>query len=186
MKKMNTPNKLTILRMIMIPFFMVFQLNPVSWFPLAAFIVFVAASLTDTLDGYLARKNNQITNFGKLMDPLADKLLTFAAFLGFIQLGYISAWPVMIMIAREFLVTSVRLIALESGGKVIAANIWGKLKTITQMVSISVSLLLSAIPTTVHFVPTVTNILVWICAVLTLISGATYIIDNRKLFSDVG
>lgn len=186
MKKMNTPNKLTLLRMIMIPFFMVFQLNPVSWFQLAAFIVFVAASLTDTLDGYLARKNNQITNFGKLMDPLADKLLTFAAFLGFIQLGYISAWPVMIMIAREFLVTSVRLIALESGGKVIAANIWGKLKTITQMVSISVSLLLSAIPTTVHFVPTVTNILVWICAVLTLISGATYIIDNRKLFSDVG
>lgn len=186
MAKMNTPNKLTILRMVMIPFFMFFQLGSGEGFPLIAFLIFVIASLTDTLDGYLARKNHQITNFGKLMDPLADKLLTFAAFLGFIQLGYISAWPVMIMLAREFLVTSVRLIALESGGKVIAANIWGKLKTITQMISVSVVLLLSAIPATYDILPLVTNILVWISAALTLISGATYIIDNRKLFNDVG
>lgn len=186
MAKMNTPNKLTILRMVMIPFFMFFQLGTLSWFPVAACITFVLASFTDALDGHLARKNSQITNFGKLMDPLADKLLTFAAFLGFLQLGYISAWPVMIMIAREFLVTSVRLIALESGGDVIPANIWGKLKTITQMVSISLSLLLSAIPATMGYVPVVTYVLIWICAILTLISGATYVIDNRKLFSDIG
>lgn len=186
MAKMNTPNKLTLLRMVMIPVFLFFQLGKVEWFPIAALITFTVASLTDTLDGYLARKNNQITNFGKLMDPLADKMLTFAAFLGFIQLGYTSAWPIAIMLVREFLVTSIRLIAVENGGKVIAANIWGKLKTIMQMVSICVSLLLSCIPAAYGILPWVTDILVWICALITLISGATYVVDNREFFKDVG
>ena len=135
---MNTPNKLTLLRIIMIPFFVVFMLVDFGpWSKWAALAIFVVASLTDTLDGYLARRDHLVTNFGKFMDPLADKLLVCSAMICMIELGRLPSWVVIVIIGREFVISGFRLIASDNG-VVIAANYWGKIKTVCQMVMIIV------------------------------------------------
>ena len=136
---MNLPNKLTVLRMVLVPFFVLALLWPFPHHYLVALILFGAASYTDHLDGKLARKNNQITDFGKFMDPLADKILVISALVCFVSLGLCDVWLVLLIIAREFMVTAVRLVAAGKG-KVIAANNWGKLKTVSQIVAICVIL----------------------------------------------
>ena len=134
---MNTPNKLTIARMIIVPFLVIFLLT--GWGGEAnryiSLTLFVVASVTDWFDGYLARKNNLVTNFGKFMDPLADKLLVCSAMICMIDLKRLPAWFVIIIIAREFIISGFRLIAAENG-IVIAANYWGKFKTASQMIMI--------------------------------------------------
>ncbi len=183
---MNTPNKLTILRIILIPVFMVFLLFPVTgensvhtWI---ALVIFVAASITDWFDGRIARATNQITTFGKFADPLADKLLTSAALISFIELYAVPSWMIFIVVAREFIVTGLRLVAI-SEGKVIAASMAGKVKTFTQMVAIVVVMLLGALNLATYeiFCCNIATWLMGIVAAITLYSGFTYVIDNRKL-----
>ena len=179
---MNTANKLTLLRVVLVPVFMAFLLmNGSTAWQFAALAVFVIASLTDMLDGQIARRCNQITTFGKFADPLADKMLTTAAFLVFMQKGIINSWAVMIILAREFMVAGVRLAAV-SEGKVIAASFWGKFKTVSQMAAIIIAILvlnISAVPQSAAVI--VTNIFVWISVVLTVISGADYLVKNWNL-----
>ena len=141
---MNLPNKLTVLRMILVPFFVLALLWPFPHHFLIALIIFGAASYTDHLDGMLARKKNQITDFGKFMDPLADKILVISALVCFVSLGLYDVWLVLLIIAREFMVTSIRLVAAGKGS-VIAANNWGKAKTVSQIIAICVILLLQYI-----------------------------------------
>lgn len=184
---MNIANKLTVLRIIMVPVFMLFlMLDPANpAYVITALVLFVAASLTDTLDGYLARSRNMVTDFGKLMDPLADKMLTTAAFLGLMSYGRASAWAVMLILTREFIVAGIRQLA-ASKGNVIAASVWGKLKTVFQMAAIiaAIILLLPICPEPTAVL--ITNILVWISAVITIISGADYIVKNRSVFVEDG
>ena len=193
---MNTPNKLTIIRMVLVPVFMLLLLWQFKWHSLAALLVFIAASLTDMFDGKIARKRGLVTDFGKFLDPIADKMLTTAAFLGFIclDIGYGVVWVTLIVLLREFTVSSVRMIA-AARGKVIAADKWGKVKTVVQMVSIIMALtfeVLKEVLTSVgvsdnviKLTGTVTGILVtaaiWISAVLTVVSGMNYILKNREL-----
>ncbi len=173
---MNTPNKLTVFRVLLVPVFMVFALMPVGrgWL-LAALGVFIIASLTDLVDGKLARKYDQVTTFGKFMDPLADKLLVCAALIVLLKLGIASAWAVVLIIAREFLVTSLRLLAAGSG-EVIPANMWGKVKTNSQMFAIIISLLIAGLngPDIVGYA------LIWAAAVFTAISGLEYLWQYRR------
>lgn len=184
---MNTPNKLTVARMAAVPFFMLFELVPITRYHLLiALAIFAAASLTDAVDGKMARKYGLVTDFGKLMDPLADKLLVIAALVGFVQLNIADAWIAMIIIARELLVTSIRLVAL-SGGKVIPANIWGKVKTATQMSVIIIVMLLCGLGFTGgagDICRSVSYWLLWAAAAVTAISGVEYFIENRALFRD--
>ena len=142
---MNLPNKLTVARLIMTPFFLAALLIEFPHHYLVALILFAAASLTDYIDGNMARKCNLVTDFGKFLDPLADKMLTTAAFLGFIHLGIGVGitWITFIVLIREFLITSLRLVSAGKGN-VIAANIWGKLKTVSQMVAIIVAMTMDA------------------------------------------
>ncbi|MBS7527996.1 CDP-diacylglycerol--glycerol-3-phosphate 3-phosphatidyltransferase [Fusibacter paucivorans] len=172
---MNIANKLTLLRVIMIPFFMYFLLKSQLTI---ALVLFCIASFTDFLDGYLARSMNLITNFGKFMDPLADKLLVTSALLGFVELGSLSSWIVMIIIAREFIVSIFRAIA-ASEGIVIAASWWGKSKTISQMIMIII-MLLNNYPFSLIGLP-MDQIFIWIATALTIISGADYIIKNKQV-----
>lgn len=175
---MNTPNKLTVLRVVMIPFFVFFLLTDFdNWGKWVAFAIFIVASLTDTLDGYLARKNNQITNFGKFMDPLADKLLVCSAMICMIELGRIPSWVVVIIIGREFVISGFRLIASDNG-VVIAANIWGKLKTTCQMIMIIV-----LIADFGGFFVWIEQVLIYLSLILTIISLVTYLWENRKVLS---
>lgn len=176
---MNTANKLTLLRVVLVPFYMFFLLREGVVPQITALAIFVIASLTDMLDGMIARKYNQITSFGKFVDPLADKMLTTAAFLVFLSQGIISVWAVMIILAREFMVAGVRLSAVTEG-KVIAASFWGKLKTVSQMAVIIAISLLSNI-SVIQNANLVINILVWISVALTVFSGADYLIKNRSL-----
>ena len=177
---MNTPNKLTVARMIMVPFLVVFLLT--GWGGEAnryiSLILFVAASITDWFDGYLARKNHLVANFGKFMDPLADKLLVCSAMICMIELGRLPAWFVIIIIGREFIISGFRLIAAENG-IVIAANYWGKFKTVSQMIMIILLIL--------HFDLSVFVILeqifIWLSLALTVISLMTYIWQNRSVLS---
>ncbi len=176
---MNLPNKLTMFRIILIPFFVVFLLaQPAGaasrWIALAIFIV---ASLTDLLDGKNSRKYNLVTNFGKFMDPLADKLLVCSAMICLIQLGQIPAWIVCIIIAREFAISGYRLIAAEKGS-VIAANYWGKFKTTFQM--IMVILMIADIPQ----LRILTAVIMWIALALTVISLVVYIVQNKDILKD--
>lgn len=173
---MNLPNKLTILRMVLIPVFMVFLMMGFSY---VAAAIFVVASLTDALDGHIARKYNLITNFGKIMDPLADKLLVTAALLCLVQLGHVAAWMVFVILAREFLIVSLRAVA-ASQGIVIAASKWGKLKTISQMVAV-ILLLMENWPFGWEGFP-LAHIVMWIAVILTIISGVDYIIKNKDVF----
>ncbi len=183
---MNTPNKLTILRMLLIPFFVVFlTLTQIPLSYLWALLVFVIASITDALDGHIARKYNLITDFGKFLDPIADKLLVVSALLCFVKLNHISAVVVIVIVAREFLVSSLRLVAV-GGGKVIAASIWGKMKTVTQMVAIITVMFLqfliqiNVIPQNAAWVYPVNEILMWISALFTVVSGMQYLIANKE------
>ena len=184
---MNTPNKLTVLRMILVPFFLVAMTVPFRHNFLVALIIFAAASITDYFDGMLARKHNLITNFGKFLDPLADKMLTTSALLGFVAMGYPGAMLVaFITLFREFLVSGIRLAAVADGGKVVAANMWGKAKTVSQMLSIIYILFIEWLYTIdvipiykfyIH-VKLIGVALLWISAVLTVISGVIYLKDN--------
>lgn len=173
---MNLPNRLTLLRIALVPIFMVFELLPITKYHLLiALLCFIVASLTDLVDGKLARRNNQVTDFGKFMDPLADKLLVSAALVGFVQLGLGSAWVAMIIIAREFLVTSLRLLAAGKG-TVIAANIWGKAKTVSQMIAIIVVLVSGGLS-----LPSIYgSVLLWVAAVFTICSGIQYMWSYRS------
>lgn len=172
---MNLPNKLTVLRMILVPVFMVLMMFSGVW-QFLGLLVFIIASVTDWLDGYLARRDNLVTTFGKFMDPLADKMLTTAALLILMEKGFISSWVLLIVLGREFLVAGVRLAAVGEG-KVIAASMWGKAKTVSQMIAIIASIILINIPNFDAYV--IVNVLIWISTILTLISGADYLIQNK-------
>lgn len=177
---MNLPNKLTTLRVIMIPFFVFFLLwqNGENYtFRMIALALFIIASLTDLLDGKIARKYNLVTNFGKFMDPLADKLLVCSALICLIELNALPAWMVIIIISREFIISGFRLIASDNG-VVIAASYWGKFKTTFHMVS--VVLLILDIPALAF----VTTICVWIALLLTIVSLVDYIYKNHKILTE--
>lgn len=184
---MNLPNKLTVLRLLATPLFLAALLwTDLPHNFLIALIIFAAASLTDMADGMIARKHNLITDFGKFLDPLADKMLTTSAFLAFIALdiGYGVVWITFIVLIREFLITSLRLIS-AGHGKVVAANSWGKAKTVSQMVSIigcifaeyliSLNIFGTAAVSAIRYCE---SAFLWISAVLTVISGIVYLIDN--------
>lgn len=193
---MNLPNKLTILRIVLTPVFMLALVWQFPFHYAVALAVFIGASLTDLFDGKIARERGLITSFGKFLDPLADKMLTTAAFLGFVflRVGAGTVWIAFIVLFREFLVSSLRLVAVSSGGKVIAANKWGKLKTVMQMVAIiyaltaeqfiaimqNFSVFASILPTLSWALRALTTLLLWVSAVLCVISGAIYLLDNKE------
>ncbi len=190
--KLNIPNKLTILRILLTPVF----LGVILWEELPhrfviACLVFSAGAITDAIDGHLARKNNQITNFGKFLDPIADKVLTTSALLAFMSMGLCNIWIVMLVLTREFAIASIRMIA-AAGGVVIPANIWGKIKTVSQMTFTIIIMLLGE----VYYIladfnaelfaklpelSIISNGLLWITAILTVVSGVIYIKDSIKL-----
>ena len=176
---MNLPNKLTIFRVILIPFFVVFMLAPIcpGYANYIAVAIFIVASLTDLLDGKIARKYNLVTDFGKFMDPLADKLLVCAAMICLIETGQLAAWIVIVIISREFIISGFRLVAADNG-VVIAASYWGKFKTTFQM--IGVVLLIFNIPA----LSTLTTIIVWIALALTVISLVDYIVKNAGVLTE--
>ena len=177
---MNLPNKLTVLRVCMIPFFVVMLLlngGENQTYRYIAAAIFIVASLTDMLDGKIARKYNLVTNFGKFMDPLADKLLVCSALICMIELRELQAWMVIIIISREFIISGFRLVASDNG-VVIAASYWGKFKTTFQM--IGVVLLIFNIPA----LSTLTTIIVWIALALTVISLVDYIVKNAGVLTE--
>ena len=176
---MNLPNKLTTFRVILIPFFVFFMLAPnmTGINNYIAVAIFIVASLTDLLDGKIARKYNLVTNFGKFMDPLADKLLVCSAMICLIQTGQLAAWIVVIIIAREFIISGFRLIASDNG-VVIAASYWGKFKTASQMVMIILLILNFG-----GVFEILTQIFVWASLALTVISLITYIVQNKNVIS---
>ena len=178
---MNLPNKLTILRVILIPFFVFFMLAPYfeGYGNYIAVAIFIIASFTDFLDGYLARRDNLVTNFGKFMDPLADKLLVCAALICLIQTGQLPAWVVIIIISREFIISGFRLIASDNG-VVIAASYWGKFKTVSQMLMVIVMIL--NIPHIAFEI--LGTVLMWLAVVLTIVSLLDYIVKNKDVLKD--
>ena len=177
---MNTPNKLTVGRMIMVPFLVLFLLT--GWGGEAnryiSVAIFVIASVTDWFDGYLARKNHLVTNFGKFMDPLADKLLVCSALICFTAMGKLAAWITIVIIAREFIISGFRLVAADNG-IVIAASYWGKFKTVSQMILII--LMIMDIQNTIF--QTLITVFIVIAVALTIISLVDYIAKNRKVLS---
>lgn len=177
---MNLANKITLLRILMIPFFMVLVLVEFPYHMEAALAVFLAASLTDKLDGYLARKYNMITDFGKFMDPLADKLLVTGAFVALIQLGRIEAWIVFVILAREFAVTGLRSLAAAQN-IIIAASSYGKIKTVTQIVAIII-LLLDNFPFSLINLP-MNTIAIYAALAATILSGLDYFSKNMQVIS---
>ena len=198
--KMNLANKLTIFRIILVPIMAIipylnlqgdFMGLPLTYFWML--LIFIVASITDKLDGYIARSRNQVTTFGKFLDPLADKILVLTAMVLLVELGKIPAWIPVIVLAREFLVSGYRLIAVEKGGQVIAASIWGKLKTVTQMLAIILIMFdrnnfwdcfrggLNGVDFAINLVAT---ILLLISVVATIFSGADYMKNGKELFKD--
>lgn len=200
---MNLPNKLTLLRIILVPFFICALLMYFPYHYAVALGIFIIASITDMLDGKIARKRNLITDFGKFCDPLADKILVTSALLCFVQLDLCSSIPVIIVLFREFAVTSIRLLA-ATDGKVVAANIWGKVKTVTQIIAIILILVLqlvleifslhsdvfpvyevfSFINSSLLFIK-IGKIAIWISTIFCIISGIIYLWDNRKFIKDM-
>ncbi len=177
---MNLPNKITIFRVCMIPVFLVFMLVPgIPFGNYIATAVFVIACLSDALDGHIARKHNLVTNFGKFMDPLADKLLVCSALICFVELSYMQAWIVIVIIAREFIISGFRLIASDNG-VVIAASYWGKFKTIAQM--ITCILLIVQLP--FAWVDVVEQVFIWLSLILTVVSLCEYIWKNRDVLKE--
>lgn len=191
---MNTPNKLTLIRIMLVPFFIFFLLyNKIPHNFLIAGIIFGIASFTDYLDGKIARKYNLVTDFGKFADPLADKILVISAFVCFIEMDIISSVLVVIVLMREFVVTSLRLVAVEKG-IVIAANYWGKAKTVSQIIAIIIVILTSYFMQLVdmniiiveskellnNIIPIINKTVLWISTLLCIISGVIYVWDNRE------
>lgn len=179
---MNLPNKLTVLRIIMVPFFVFFMLTDIGgpankWI---ALILFCIASLTDLLDGKIARKYNLVTNFGKFMDPLADKLLVCSAMICLVEMKKLAAWIVIVIIAREFIISGFRLVASDNG-IVIAASYWGKFKTVFQMAMIIVLIMdLGGV------FDLIGNVLIWIALALTIISLMDYVLKNKQVLTEGG
>ncbi len=176
---MNLPNKLTIARMIAVPFFIAAYLlgyNP------AALIIFIAASITDALDGKIARSQNLVTNFGKIMDPLADKILVYSALCLFIESDIIKAWMLILILAREFIVAGMRTVA-ASEGTVLAAGMSGKIKTALQMVAVIVFLFALCLNEAKATVMMIGNVIFWASLVMTVYSGCEYVWKNRSVFS---
>lgn len=203
-ESMNLPNKITVARILLVPVFVVALLLPMDSANLIALGIFVIASITDSLDGHIARSRNMVTNFGKFLDPLADKLLVSSALIALAGMNKIPSWFVMVIVAREFMVTGIRLIAIGEG-RVIAASIWGKLKTITQIVAISLLLLdstpylvndkydvfminklkglfstltVSPVMNTIGILSTIAIIL---AVVITVFSGIDYLVKNKDV-----
>lgn len=185
---MNLPNRLTVVRAALVPFFLVLLLIPaIPGRFLWACIVFSVASITDFLDGKIARSRNIVTNFGKFLDPLADKLLVTAALVAFVELNLASAAAVVIIIARDLMVSGIRMMAATSNGKIIAANWWGKVKTALQMVLI-IAVLLAAFfldgSDKFNALERWSIISIWVLAVYTLLSGFAYLVQNKSLFNN--
>ena len=179
---MNLPNKLTVLRVLMVPFFVLFMLTDLGgaankWIALA---IFVVASLTDLLDGKIARKYNLVTNFGKFMDPLADKLLVCSAMICLIEQGSLAAWIVIVIIAREFIISGFRLVASDNG-IVIAASYWGKFKTVFQMAMVIVLIMDLG-----GAFDVIGQALIWISLALTIISLIDYVAKNIQVLTNGG
>ena len=189
MSKMNLPNKLTIFRMILIVPFVVIRLGgEAGWFganrlipDCIALAIFIVASLTDLIDGKIARKYNLVTNFGKFMDPLADKLLVSAAMIALVDMGRIPAWVVIVIISREFIISGFRLIASDNH-VVIAASYWGKFKTTFQM--IMVCLMISGLGSMFLWVQILTDVVMWIALALTVISLIDYLVKNKNVMRE--
>ena len=193
---MNLANKLTMLRIFLVPLFLIFiAVQDIPYGTFIATFIFIIASLTDQLDGYIARSRNQVTNFGKFMDPLADKLLVTAALISLVELQVVPAWATVIIISREFAVSGLRTIA-ASEGKVIAASMWGKVKTVTQIAAI-ISLLLQVNVGTSKYLISLVNsseiikklimhgprVLLLIAVIMTIISGYDYFKKNIKIIN---
>lgn len=179
---MNLPNKLTVLRMIMVPFFVFFMLTDTGgaankWI---ALILFCVASLTDMLDGKIARARNLVTNFGKFMDPLADKLLVCSAMICMIPSGKLAAWFVIVVIAREFIISGFRLVASDNG-IVIAASYWGKFKTVSQM-----AMIIILIADFGGVFDMIGNVLIWVSLILTVVSLIDYVAKNVQVLTQGG
>lgn len=189
MSKMNLPNKLTIFRVILIvPFVVILLGGEAGWFgtnllipDIIALAIFVIASLTDLADGKIARKYNLITNFGKFMDPLADKLLVCAALIALVEMGRIPSWVVIVIISREFIISGFRLIASDNN-VVIAASYWGKFKTTFQM--IMVCLMIANLGAFVSWGQLLTDIIMWIALALTVISLVDYLVKNKNVMKE--
>ncbi len=200
---MNLPNKLTLFRIILVPIMVIVSFFdiPGSFLGISTTmwimeLIFIIASITDKLDGYLSRKNNQVTNFGKFLDPIADKILVVAAMILFVEMGRLPAWIPIIVIFREFAVSGYRLIAVQNSGKVIAANVWGKLKTVTQMIAIILMFLTtqpyfafvnSALTymTTGDFVMNIlASIFMTVSVIATIFSGYEYLKGGKDLLKD--
>ncbi len=191
---LNLPNKLTLLRLLLIPLFLVllafrFDWGTVEWLgssigipELIATIIFIIASITDWLDGYIARRDNLVTNFGKFADPMADKILVASALIMLVELNLAPGWVVAVIIAREFAVTGLRLLLVETGGTVLAAAWPGKIKTVTQMLAI-IFLLLNNLPFAWTGIP-VGSILLYISLFFTVYSGIDYFYNARFVFAD--
>lgn len=193
---MNTPNRLTVARILMAPLFLWVLLWEFPFHYLAACVIFVVAAITDLLDGRIARRMGLVTNLGKFLDPIADKMLTTAAFVGFLAIGRMNPWALMLILTREFAVTSVRLMAAGSG-TVIAANTFGKTKTVFQYIAIIYTMVAMelaswqwgllaniALPDALFTVPLVlSDILIWVATILTVASGIQYVWRNRAFFS---
>ena len=197
---MNLPNKLTIIRILLVPIMVIIpflgiqgEIFNVPMTYIIIDLIFVIASLTDKLDGYLARSRNQVTNFGKFLDPIADKILVLAAMLILVEQGNLPAWIPIIVLTREFVVSGYRLIAVEQGGKVIAASMWGKLKTVTQMCAITLAFIningsnsffnfiggsLTGIELIINIL---TSIMMLISVIATIFSGWDYIKNGKEL-----
>ncbi|CDD36683.1 cDP-diacylglycerol-glycerol-3-phosphate 3-phosphatidyltransferase [Clostridium sp. CAG:356] len=198
--KMNLANKLTIFRIILVPVMAIIPyLNLKGDFlglPLTYFfmeLIFIVASITDKLDGYIARSRNQVTTFGKFLDPLADKILVLTAMVLLVELGKIPAWIPIIVLAREFIVSGYRLVAVEKGGQVIAASIWGKLKTVTQMIAIILVMFdknsfwdcfKGSLTGADYAINLISTILLLISVVATIFSGADYLKSGKDLLKD--
>lgn len=195
---MNLANKLTIFRIILVPIMIIVTFFDIPGeflgIPMVSWIlnlIFIIASITDKLDGYIARSRNQVTTFGKFLDPIADKVLVITAMIILVEMQKLPAWIPTIIVFREFIVSGYRLIAVENGGKVIAASIWGKLKTVTQMIAIIVAFLdnnafgtifkgeLIGYPLAINII---TTIMMIICTVATIFSGWDYIKNGKELF----
>ena len=179
---MNLPNKLTVLRICMIPFFvaaLLYENGADQTMRIIANVIFITASLTDLLDGKIARKYGLVTNFGKFMDPLADKLLVCSALICLIQLGQLPAWVVIVIISREFIISGFRLVAADNG-IVIAASYWGKFKTVFQMTAV-VLLIFNIPPLSV-----LTSAVLWIAVILTVVSPVDYVAQHIKVLTEGG
>jgi len=172
---MNLPNKLTMLRVILVPVFVVLYIKSIF---IPAFIVFIVASITDMLDGKIARKYNLVTNFGKIMDPLADKILVYAAFCLFVQNATMPGWMLIVILFREFTVAGMRTVA-ASEGIVIAAGMTGKIKTVLQMIAVPL-LIISSMHSILALLG---QIFLWASLVMTIVSGTEYVLKNKSVFS---